>query len=627
MNYVKYVTDNPYRLLQISSCTSPKELRKAADIAIKKIQVGLPFETGMETLFGSESLIHCSETAKLVANDPKQRSVYRLFWPFLYEKPQGANGTPEDMQKIIDRYSERDIFYVTQLCFLKRWYSFLSQPTHENARLALMDFSTLYEDAACDAYLIELLEREGADASSLPPAQKEVIVHLLGTICRQSAQDWEEGKIEQGCELASAVCSSFFDQDAVHAALRPVILAGDSEMAKIRDSMPHFGEWTPPQGTHAATDAANLKRLAQAVSNRAAVTGLWLETSDKRINQVANAVRNYAIDIANKNNDWNGCRVLLKKVEALPLPDEWTEKLRDDFKTLRENELGAERERLYKVIQPITKAPELHTINGIGTKLYGKTPFDVSKGAYLSTLYFVFILVPLFPIARYLVRDAPNGGWYFDGKTSWSKGNKVHAWLVILVCCGLAGRLKFSSNSTPDYSSFYASSAPATQPILPSVSPETLPVVAPTVTSATGVSTAHKNQLRQQEKQLTQRIKAENAKLSSEQKNINHTKQALKEVKAMLDEMLYRLKNTQTDINAERLVLDQQQTAEVFNFNAKVDKYNTDNADYNKVVQEYENQRHGLNADVDAYNAHTRRVNKDVARLRKVVQALQNLGE
>ncbi len=47
MRYIKYVTDNPYRLLQVSSCIDAKGLRKAADKVIKTVQAGLPFETDL----------------------------------------------------------------------------------------------------------------------------------------------------------------------------------------------------------------------------------------------------------------------------------------------------------------------------------------------------------------------------------------------------------------------------------------------------------------------------------------------------------------------------------------------------------------------------------------------------
>ncbi len=65
-------------------------------------------------------------------------------------------------------------------------------------------------------------------------------------------------------------------------------------------------------------------------------------------------------------------------------------------------------------------APKLYTVNGFGTKLYGRSDAQ-PDGTYTATLYLVGLFVPLFPLARYVVSDGPNGSWYFHGKKPLSR--------------------------------------------------------------------------------------------------------------------------------------------------------------------------------------------------------------
>jgi hypothetical protein len=54
--------------------------------------------------------------------------------------------------------------------------------------------------------------------------------------------------------------------------------------------------------------------------------------------------------------------------------------------------------------EPLNSAPTLWTLNGFGTKLYGRDQEDPATGLYLATQYFTMLWIPIFPIARYLVR-------------------------------------------------------------------------------------------------------------------------------------------------------------------------------------------------------------------------------
>jgi hypothetical protein len=68
------------------------------------------------------------------------------------------------------------------------------------------------------------------------------------------------------------------------------------------------------------------------------------------------------------------------------------------------------RRRLFTM--PVTKAPTLSTVNGIGARIYGKS--DVAPdGTYVGTLFFTVLYLPLWPIAQYLLWSQGNQYQFF----------------------------------------------------------------------------------------------------------------------------------------------------------------------------------------------------------------------
>jgi tetratricopeptide (TPR) repeat protein len=69
----------------------------------------------------------------------------------------------------------------------------------------------------------------------------------------------------------------------------------------------------------------------------------------------------------------------------------------------------------YLWLEPLGKAPTMHTINGIGSMLYGNYKPN-ADGVHIATLWFVFVFVPVFPLAAYVVRKADGNSWNFYAK-------------------------------------------------------------------------------------------------------------------------------------------------------------------------------------------------------------------
>jgi hypothetical protein len=83
-------------------------------------------------------------------------------------------------------------------------------------------------------------------------------------------------------------------------------------------------------------------------------------------------------------------------------------------------------------VQPITSAPTLYTINGIGTMLYGQQDEDARTGSHVATLYFTFLCIPVFPIACYRVIKKGNGAWSFLGKVPYSD-REIRRWIIFAI--------------------------------------------------------------------------------------------------------------------------------------------------------------------------------------------------
>ncbi len=93
------------------------------------------------------------------------------------------------------------------------------------------------------------------------------------------------------------------------------------------------------------------------------------------------------------------------------------------------------RRRLF--IVPISKAPGLQTINGIGTSMFGKAD-AAPDGTHIATRFITFLFAPLFPLRSYLVWSAGRQ-YQFFGEVPLSRTMRLWRWTVgALAVAGLA---------------------------------------------------------------------------------------------------------------------------------------------------------------------------------------------
>jgi hypothetical protein len=76
---------------------------------------------------------------------------------------------------------------------------------------------------------------------------------------------------------------------------------------------------------------------------------------------------------------------------------------------------------LARRLKPVQSPPNLHTINGFGCRLYGKTAVSSrlqrsDDGPYITTCYITIAYIPVIPIRRYLIEPISHNKYRFLGK-------------------------------------------------------------------------------------------------------------------------------------------------------------------------------------------------------------------
>jgi len=177
-----------------------------------------------------------------------------------------------------------------------------------------------------------------------------------------------------------------------------------------------------------------LRMLSGIVQRRLApIKQEWGETSDAfttACNLLAGGMRSVAIEL---HNDAQQYQLALEAVNlALNLcrDADLQQRLKDDYSAIKERE---EYDKLTKDLKPISSTPPLGSVNGIGTTIYGSSDYDKNTNSYLTTLYFIFLAIPIFPIARYRVIASEGNSYRFLGKAPLRRIDVVHRLVVLFV--------------------------------------------------------------------------------------------------------------------------------------------------------------------------------------------------
>jgi hypothetical protein len=305
-----------------------------------------------------------------------------------------------------------------------------------------------------------------------------------------------------------------------------------------------------------------------------AIVGLSRDSDDyKQLwDSAAIVLRGIALDAWNNHQDRQTAFAANELAIKHATSPELKQRLAEDKRTLQQMRYEAD-------LAPIASAPSLSTFNGIGFKLYGSTDKDSATGSYLSTYYFVFLFIPIFPICRYRVTSSGDS-YRFFGKAPLRSFDKWHLAISIgLIVLLIILASSDGSASTPSSSSSYTAPppAPAYTPPAPSA-----PAYTPPPASDGGSSGGN-----------VYRVPSDvSSALDREKAGIEADRAVLKQLDDQLDSLGRK-------IESDRIYLDKTSQDDVDAFNAKVDRYNT-------LSQQDKAATAAFNVRVDNYNAKLR---------------------
>jgi hypothetical protein len=177
------------------------------------------------------------------------------------------------------------------------------------------------------------------------------------------------------------------------------------------------------------------------------------EVKGRGQDEVAGTLMSCAVAYGNKTDNWETCIILLEKSLQIVASIELKDRIVKNLNTVNKNV------KVFGNLKPISSAPNLSR-DAIGFTLYGATDHDAETGSYLSTYYFVFFWIPIFPIRRYRVIPT-SGGYRFLGKAPLRTFDKWHLFISIALITLFIFFIMSENNTGSNYQSSPSSSSPS----------------------------------------------------------------------------------------------------------------------------------------------------------------------
>lgn len=395
----------------------------------------------------------------------------------------------------------------------------------------------------------------------------------------------------------------------LHGALERERATVESALVKVRSAAAAGQDTLLDAAVDSLTSAVRgWDRYAQALQLSAKSRGQDHEAS----REMAGVIRSLAVDLHNEHTQTRIAQritelsqeVFAEVPRAAEIAQEDLDKLEE---IIEEGEAAEEQRAILREMQPISAAPTLYTINGIGTKLYGRRGMHAASGTYVATLYFVVLFVPVMPLRCYRVRDGEGGGWHFIGRVPFSQNEKIHAWGV---AAALALWMFVSAvGGEPDRS--YASQ-PSTRPSaavqeLLQSSPVASAAEAPREASQTrnaAEPTYYGAGSRFTRDRLERWIEAERERIHRIESDLSATTEQLKVLSAEVDRKKRKVESYDglaTDGALPESVYDEYQV-DLRRYNNLVDEYNSVLEAYKTDRASYQNALDAVNDSIDRYN-------------------------
>jgi hypothetical protein len=608
------LTDNPFRILSIGSSETFVSVRKKADAAAKAAKVGLLPELPMSELLGAFDLEQLPQLIRGSFIDAKQRTCYRIMWPLSQESiPILSRGTMASCSLLP---SEE----LAQVRFLSSWHAYLDAGGPEDAAEAFERWEELYSTYAMDERLVGLLVAEDdLDPDSaydvILQAQREVALTILRRVSTDAASSWDAGHSSIAAQLTKVVLNSPIEDDLEELAIEPVCDSANRLVERVEALIQELGEWRIGSSTEPPKEVTRLERISAALRGRLPSATDWDEAARRWTTALVWRMREEGLRLNQRDDNERAINVIQDALTMANSPDQRA-KLQNDIRELKEILAQENREAAFADVERVNRIPSLRTINGFGLMLYGRKPFPADPTLYFTILYCTAVYIPVFPVARYLVRDAEGGGWHFIGKTKWTHGMKVYCAFSIILMLDLYSLMAANKGSdenpivtsdTGGYTSSDPPSADAVQPEKPS-SPKI--IKHPVKDKKFSFDTSYDNVVTER------RANIDYGKWIDERKAKEKKREKLQGELASLKVKLASITRTVTDegtaLDGRRSILDSLR-AEIDA--SKPNPYSKEELDaHNAKVERYEGLRAEFNDAVRSYN---RKVNLEKVMVRK----------
>ncbi|MFH1740799.1 MAG: hypothetical protein ABIH23_17470, partial [bacterium] len=250
--------------------------------------------------------------------------------------------------------------------------------------------------------------------------------------------------------------------------------------------------------TCAVDEAKRLLSVGPPMLEKLVQFGAPAELCDRAKDELAGTLMQCAVVYSNKTEKWQPCISLLEASLRLVANPQLKERIAKNLQTIRHND------KVYGNLKPISSAPSLSLMNDFGFKLYGASDNDLETGSYMSTFYFVFLYIPIFPIRRYRVIRT-GGGYSFLGKAPLRIIEKLYLFIsVALIALFIAYIIVLSNTGSTGHSidSSSQSSTSIRPTVRPAPSPSPRGALAEEIAAGKGRARLIENQIVELDKRL-----------------------------------------------------------------------------------------------------------------------------
>jgi len=455
MQSERYFSENPIRLLDISSNLSYPELRRRAETTHRAVQVGLAPPSAREEDFGGWEGKDIVSLVRALATDPRRRTLYRILWP-----GRGDDQDSSDPELSLEQ---------AHLAFVDQWVNFLVSGRAVEYSNALQRWAEFANVTASQDRFVKLLGRDGDvlpsnAATAVDDAFKEVQAYLLSRGAEKAADLWEAGLRETAEALIEAILDSPFNAEAEEAALSPIVNVGARLMSHVEAIVGVEPDYVPGESPKIPEKVAELQALIDILEARHPVIASWQEACDRWHDAACISIRKFAISLSDEDRDEAALSVM-QSAQFLACDPELLAVVSDDILTIRKNIFGVDIDHSSIPLKPVRKAPPLRTVNGCGFKLYGSRPYPDNPQIKMPILYFTLGFVPVLPVGRYVAASEGNH-WRFFATAPWTKGMKAHFALAtaLLIYFGWFYGVQTSSYTPPQREPISASAPESPAP-------------------------------------------------------------------------------------------------------------------------------------------------------------------